>query len=235
MNVESLNLTTSQGATTAYVARPLTEATAGVLLIQEYWGINEHIRDLSGRYASEGYLCVAPDLFRGRVATDAKEAAAMMQALRTEDGMEIIRRSVDAAEKTYGVSRFAINGFCMGGTFALRAACEIPELKAAAPFYGDIPEENILKQLKVPTLFIAGKRDAWINQEKVNGLKEVAKKYNLPVEVISYDADHAFFNDTRPQVYDAESSKDAWQRVLEHFRKHLTESRPLGRVQPQGF
>ena len=149
--------------------------------------------------------------------------------------MEIIRRSVDAVEKTYGINRFAINGFCMGGTFALRAACEIPELKAAAPFYGDIPEENILKQLKVPTLFIAGKRDAWINPEKVNGLKEAAKKYGLPVEVVSYDADHAFFNDTRPQVYNADASKDAWQRVLEHFRKHLTETRPLGRVQPQGL
>ena len=221
MNVESLNLTTSQGATTAYVARPLTEATLGVLLIQEYWGINDHIRDLAGRYADQGYLCVAPDLYRGKLAADPKEASAMMQALGIEDGMEIIRRSVDAAEKTYGINRFAINGFCMGGTFALRAACEMPELKAAAPFYGDIPEENILQQLKVPTLFIAGKRDAWINPEKVNGLKEAAKKYGLPVEVVSYDADHAFFNDTRPQVYDAESSKDAWQRVLEHFRKHL--------------
>jgi len=235
MHVESLNLATSQGATTAYVARPLTEATLGVLLIQEYWGINDHIRDLAGRYADQGYLCVAPDLYRGKLAADPKEASAMMQALGIEDGMEIIRRSVDAAEKTYGINRFAINGFCMGGTFALRAACEIPELKAAAPFYGDIPEENILKQLKVPTLFIAGKRDAWINPEKVNGLKEAAKKYGLPVEVVSYDADHAFFNDTRPQVYNADASKDAWQRVLEHFRKHLTETRPLGRVQPQGL
>ncbi len=129
-----------------------------------------------------------------------------------------------AAEETYGIKRFAINGFCMGGTFALRAACEMPELKAAAPFYGDIPAENILKNLKVPTLFIAGERDAWINPEKVNGLKEAAKKYNLPVEVVSYDADHAFFNDTRPQVYDAEAAADAWRRVLEHFRKHLLQT-----------
>ena len=221
MNVESLNLAASQGATTAYVARPLTEATAGVLLIQEYWGINDHIRDLAGRYADEGYLCVAPDLYRGRVAADVKEASALMQALSIDEGMETIRRSVDAAKETYGIKRFAINGFCMGGTFALRAACEMPELKAAAPFYGDIPEENILKQLKVPTLFIAGERDAWINPEKVNGLKELAKKYNLPIEVVSYDADHAFFNDTRPQVYDAKASKDAWRRVLQHFRKYL--------------
>jgi len=221
MNAESLNLTTSRGATTAYVARPEKDVATGVLLIQEYWGINEHIRDLADRFASEGYLCVAPDLYRGRIAADKDEAATLMQALPIEDGMETIRKAMDAAKESYRIEAFAIIGFCMGGTFALRAACEIPELKAAAPFYGDIPQEDVLKQLKVPTLFIAGERDAWINPQKVNGLKEVAKKYDLPVEVVSYDADHAFFNDTRPQVYDAEAAADAWRRVLNHFEKQL--------------
>ena len=221
MNAESLNLTTSRGATTAYVARPEKDVATGVLLIQEYWGINEHIRDLAGRFASEGYLCVAPDLYRGRMAADKDEAATLMQALPIEDGMETIRKAMDAAKESYRIEAFAIIGFCMGGTFALRAACEIPELKAAAPFYGDIPQEDVLKQLKVPTLFIAGERDAWINPQKVNGLKEVAKKYDLPVEVVSYEADHAFFNDTRPQVYDAEAAADAWRRVLNHFEKQL--------------
>lgn len=221
MNVESLNLSTSYGATTAYVARPHKDVSAGVLLIQEWWGINEHIRDLAGRFANEGYLCVAPDLYRGRLASDKDEAAAMMQALKIEDGIETIRKAADAATETYKVENFAIIGFCMGGTFALRAACEMPELKAAAPFYGDIPEENVLQKLKVPTLFIAGERDAWINPEKVNHLKSIANKYDLPVEVVSYEADHAFFNDTRPQVYDGQAAADAWRRVLEHFRKHL--------------
>ncbi len=221
MRVETLNLKTTLGATTAYVDRPEQDSEVAVLLIQEWWGINHHIRDIASRYAAEGYYCVAPDLYRGRVAADTEEASALMQALAIEDGLETIRRSVAAAEETYGIKRFAINGFCMGGTFALRAACEMPELKAAAPFYGDIPPEDDLKNLKVPTLFIAGERDAWINPEKVNGLKEVAKKYNLPVEVVSYDADHAFFNDTRPQVYNAEAAKDAWRRVLDHFQVNL--------------
>jgi carboxymethylenebutenolidase len=75
--------------------------------------------------------------------------------------------------------------------------------------------------LKVPTLFIAGKRDSWINPEKVKQLQEAARKYDLPVEVVSYDADHAFFNDTRPEVYDPEAAADAWRRVLDLFRKHL--------------
>ena len=223
MRVETLNVNTTLGATTAYVDRPEQDNDLAVILIQEYWGINQHIRDIASRYAAEGYNCVAPDLYRGRVAADKEEASALMQALRIEDGMEMIRKAMDAAQETYGFKRFAINGFCMGGTFALRAACEIPELKAAAPFYGDIPEEGVLAKLTVPTLFIAGNRDAWINPEKVNGLKEGAKKYNLPVEVVSYDTDHAFFNDTRPQVYNAEAAADAWRRVLEHFRKHLGE------------
>jgi len=221
MNAESLNLMTSNRATTAYVARPHDDVSACVLLIQEWWGINDHIRDLAGRYAQEGYLCVAPDLYRGRVTKDAAEASAMMHALAIEDGIEIIRKAMAAAQETYKVDRFAITGYCMGGTFAMRAACEIPELKAAAPFYGDIPEEEVLKSLKVPTLFIAGKRDAWINPEKVNELKEVAAKYSLPVETISYEADHAFFNDTRPEVYNAEAAADAWRRVQDHFRNHL--------------
>ncbi|HEX7529661.1 MAG TPA: dienelactone hydrolase family protein [Pyrinomonadaceae bacterium] len=223
MTVESLNLNTSRGATTAYVARPEREIDAAVLLIHEWWGINDHIRDLAGRYAKQGYLCVAPDLYRGRVAANPEEAATLMQALEIDDGLETIRKAMAAAEATYQVRRFAITGYCMGGTFALRAACEIPELKAAAPFYGDIPEEGVLAKLRASTLFIAGKRDAWINPEKVNTLKEIAAKYSLPVEVVSYDADHAFFNDTRPQVYDAEAAADAWRRVLAHFRRHLSE------------
>lgn len=222
MKVESLSLNTSHGATTAHIARPDAAASAAVILIHEWWGVNDHICDLAGRYAEAGYLCVAPDLYRGKVAQDPEEAAALMQALGIDDGIETIRQAIDAAAETYQVKRFFITGYCMGGTFALRAACEMPELAAAAPFYGDTPEESVLAKLKVPTLFVAGLRDAWINPEKVGALQEIAAKYNLPVEVVSYDADHAFFNDTRPQVYDAAAAADAWRRVLEHFSKHST-------------
>jgi len=228
MKTETLNLNTSRGATTAHVAHPDNETAAAVVLIQEWWGINDHIRDIAGRYAKEGYLCVAPDLYRGKLARNTEEASKLMQALAIEDGIETIREAIAAAKQTYNAQKVGITGYCMGGTFAFRAACEISELAAAAPFYGDIPEENILKQLKVPTLFIAGKRDAWINSEKVNQLIEAVRKYNLPVEVVTYDADHAFFNDTRPEVYNAEAAADAWRRVLELFRKHLAVAVPTG-------
>ena len=226
MKTETLNLNTSLGATTAHVARPDKDTSAALVLIQEWWGINDHIRDIAGRYAKEGYLCVAPDLYRGKLAKNTEEASRLMQALAIEDGVETIREAIAAAKQTYNAGKIGITGYCMGGTFALRAACEISELAAAAPFYGDIPEESVLKQLKVPTLFIAGKRDAWINPEKVNALIEAARKYNLPVEVVTYDADHAFFNNTRSEVYNAEAAADAWRRVLELFRKHLAVAVP---------
>ena len=228
MKTETLNLNPANGATTAYVARPDGEATAVVILIQEWWGINDHIRDIAGRYANEGYICVAPDLYRGKLAKDSTEAAKLMQGLAIDDGLETIRATIVGTKRVHNVQKIGITGYCMGGTFALRAACEISELAAAAPFYGDIPAEDVLKHLKVPTLFIAGKRDAWINPEKVNGLIEVTRRYDLPVEVVTYDADHAFFNNTRPEVYDAEAASDAWRRVLDLFRKHLTMAVPTG-------
>jgi carboxymethylenebutenolidase len=228
MKTETLNLNTSGGVTTAYVARPDNETTSAVILIQEWWGINDHIRDIAGRYANEGFLCVAPDLFRGKVAKDTDEASKLMHDLAIEDGLETIRQAIVETKRAYKVQKIGITGYCMGGTFALRAACEISELAAAAPFYGDIPEEEVLKKLKEPTLFIAGERDAWINPEKVNGLIEAARKYDLPVEVVTYDADHAFFNDTRPEVYDAKAAADAWRRVLDLFRRHLAVAVPTG-------
>jgi len=221
MKTETLNLNAAMAATTAYVARPDNDATAAVILIQEYWGINDHIRDLAGRYAREGYVCVAPDLYRGKLAKDSNEASKFMQALALDDGIEIIRQAITEAKRVYNVQKIGITGYCMGGIYALRAACLLSDVAAAAPFYGDVPEESVLKNLKVPTLFIAGKRDAWINPAKVNGLIETARKYDLPLEVVSYDADHAFFNDTRPEVYDAEAAADAWRRVLELFGKQL--------------
>jgi carboxymethylenebutenolidase len=224
MKTETINFETQGGATTAYVAQPETtgeSAPAAVILIQEWWGINDHIRDLAGRYAREGFLCVAPDLFRGKITQDADEASKLMHELQIDDGINIINHALEETTARYGVRRVGITGYCMGGTFALRAACEVDALGAAAAFYGDIPDEATLSRLKVPTLFIAGARDNWITPEKVEGLKETAHKYDLPVEVVSYDADHAFFNDTRPEVYNAEAAADAWQRVLNLFRERL--------------
>lgn len=223
MKTETLDLETPNGATTAVVAQPAESnpASAAVILIHEWWGINNHIRDIAGRYAREGYTAIAPDLFRGKTAGNPQEASQLMNELPLDDGLSTINRAIEESREKYGIKKFGITGYCMGGTFALRAACLNNALSASAPFYGDIPEAEVLAQLKVPTLFIAGERDGWITPEKVEGLKDAAREHGLPVEVVSYDADHAFFNDTRPEVYNAEAATDAWQRVLKLFSEIL--------------
>lgn len=226
MKTETLSFVTPDGETTAVVALPAEADSqkAAVILIHEWWGINDHIRDIASRYAREGYTCIAPDLFRGETANDTQEATKLMNGLPLEDGINTIRRAIEESREKYGVEKFAITGYCMGGTFALRAACLIEGLSAAAAFYGDTPEEEVLARLKAPTLFIAGEHDNWITPEKVEGLKEAARRHNLPIEAVSYDADHAFFNDTRPEVYQPEAAADAWQRVLRFFGETLRSS-----------
>ncbi len=221
MNTETLSFETANGATTAYVAQPENPSGKGVILIQEWWGLNEHIKDIARRYAAEGFVAIAPDLYRGKLATNPTEAGEMMNALALDDGLDTIKNAIDSASLAYDLSHFGITGYCMGGTFALRAACELEGLSAAAPFYGDIPEEDVLKKLRTPTIFISGTKDGWINPEKVAQLEDAAERYELPIHSVKYEADHAFFNDTRPEVYDKTAASDAWALVVGFFNDKL--------------
>jgi carboxymethylenebutenolidase len=221
MKTETMDLSTANGDTSAYVALPDEPNGRGVLVIQEWWGVNEHVKDIVRRYAEEGFTAIAPDLYRGEVASDADTASKMMHSLELDDGIDTIKNAADKARERYNLQSIGITGYCMGGTFALRAAALVDGLKAAVPFYGDIPEEDVLKKLKVPTMFISGKRDQWISPEKVQELESVAAKHDLPLESVKYDADHAFFNDTRPEVYDESAANDAWKKAIDFFNANL--------------
>lgn len=221
MKTETLSFNTANGETTAYVAMPDDANGKAVILIQEWWGLNEHIKDIARRYADEGFTAIAPDLYRGKLAANPQEAGRMMQELQIEDGLDTIENAIDAAREKYGFEHFGISGYCMGGTYALRAACALEGLSAAAPFYGDIPEEELLKNLNVPTIFVSATQDGWINAEKVGYLEEMTEKYELPVTSVKYEADHAFFNDTRPEVYNETAAKDAWALVTGFFSDKL--------------
>lgn len=224
MKTETLNFDTASGATTAYVAAPdqVNDDTKAVIVVQEWWGLNDHIKDITKRYADEGFIAVAPDLYRGKLAANPEEAGKMMGELKLEDGLDTIDKAIKAAQENYGVTKLGITGFCMGGTYAFQAICHLENLSAAAPFYGDTPDESTLINLKGPVLFISGTKDKWINPEKVAELEKAAKDNVLPIESVKYEADHAFFNNTRPEVYDEAAAKDAWSRVIAFFNKNLT-------------
>ncbi|MEP6787537.1 MAG: dienelactone hydrolase family protein [Acidobacteriota bacterium] len=221
MQTETLSFATANGPSSAYVALPDAPSGKAVLVIQEWWGLNDHIKDIARRYAAEGFVAIAPDLYRGKVAKESGEASAMMNALELDDGLDTIKNAIEAGALAYDISHFGITGYCMGGTYALRAACVLEGLSAAAPFYGDIPEEEVLQKLKTPTIFISGTRDAWINAEKVAHLEDMAERFELPIHSVKYEADHAFFNNTRPEVFNETAANDAWALVVGFFNDRL--------------
>ena len=223
MKSEFLSFETGNGSTNAYVSSPEDRSgeTKAVVVIHEWWGLNDNIKKVGDRYAEEGFVAVVPDLYRGRVASDPDEASKMMSELALEDGLDTIKSAMTSARNKYGLSHFGITGYCMGGTYALQAACDLEGISAAAPYYGDIPSEEKLKGLTVPVVFVSGKKDAWINPEKVAELEAAADKYELDVDSLKYDADHAFANSSRSEVYDREAAEDAWAKVIGFFNDKL--------------
>lgn len=210
----------------AFIARPegATKAPA-IIIVQEWWGLNAHIEDIAERYAREGFIAVAPDLYNGVTTKDAKEAANMMAALKPEEGLELLKVALEGLRAMPEVTGVGVTGFCMGGTFALLLACNA-KVEAAAPFYGDVPEDTaMIENLSCPVLFIGGEKDQWITVEKMKRLEVALAQHNKPGEVRIYKgADHAFFNNTRPEVYSPTDAADAWQRVTEFFNKHLRQN-----------
>lgn len=205
-----------------YLAQPTGAASAPALvLIQEWWGLNAHIEDIAQRYAREGYIVAAVDLYDGKITKDATEASALMSGLDPQQALEKLSTAIAYLRQQSNVTAVGVTGFCMGGVYTLLAACH-NQVEAAAPFYGMPDDLSVLQQLTCPVLFIGGEKDQWITVEKMNKLDAALKQYGKQGEVKIYaGADHAFFNDTRPEVYNAADAADAWQSVLAFFAQHL--------------
>ena len=211
--------------TDGYLARPAEgEDLPALIIVHEWWGLNEHTKDIARRYAGEGFIAFAPDLYDRTVTRDQQEASRLMKALDPERGLEILNAAVERLSTVDGVdaNRVGVTGFCMGGSYALLLACRNDRIRAAAPFYGDIPGDEEIARLSAPVLFIGASEDQWITPEKMEGLRESLARHGKRGEVKIYEgANHAFFNDTRPEVYDPEAAADAWRRVLDFFRTTL--------------
>ncbi|MDH4236495.1 MAG: dienelactone hydrolase family protein [Nitrospira sp.] len=213
----------------AFVAAPNTkEKRPTVIVIQEWWGLTDHIKDIARRYAAEGYVAIAPDLYSRlghALTTDAGEAGKLMNTLKQEDGLNDLKATLAYLKSVPEVdgARIGVTGFCMGGSYALMLSCVSPEIKAAVPFYGQVPNPDTpLQKLACPVLYLYGEDDGWITKADVQRLAAALKKYNKPGEIKTYPgAPHAFFRDTDPSVYRPEAAKDAWGRTKAFFKQHL--------------
>ncbi len=206
-----------------YLARPVdTHNAPALILIHEWWGLNDHIKDIARRYASEGFITAAVDLYDGVTTKDADEAGKLMNALDFPNALKRLTATVEYLRSLEGVTSIGVTGFCMGGVLALLTACQ-NKIEAVAPFYGMPDDLSAIARLGCPILFIGGEKDQWITVEKMNTLKEALRNNHKTGEVRVYaGADHAFFNDTRPEVYSAGDATDAWAQVLAFFRENLT-------------
>jgi len=221
----------ASGGMTCFLARPKDAARApAVLVIQEAFGVNGHIQDVTRRVAAEGYVALAPDLYwrAGKQRTvpydQIGEAIALMQGVSDQDIVADVGNAIAYLERQPFVraDRIGITGFCMGGRVAYLAACELPEkIKAAAPFYGGgIPIDKTAK-LRSPVLAFFGEKDAFIPLDSVEQLKAELKRTGKQAEVVVYPgADHGFFCDERAS-YQAEAARGSWDRLKRFFATHL--------------
>ncbi|HWQ34051.1 MAG TPA: dienelactone hydrolase family protein [Blastocatellia bacterium] len=222
INASDFTFTADGKSVNGYLARPADQAQApAIIIIHEWWGLNDHIRDIARRYAQAGFVAAAVDLYEGATTKDAQEAGRMMGALDPKKALAGIETALKHLRGAEYVSAIGITGFCMGGVYTLLAACNF-QFEAAVPFYGMPDDLSVIQNLRCPVLFIGGERDQWITVEKMNRLDAAFKQYGKDAEVKIYaGADHAFFNDTRPDVYSAKDAADAWNRAIEFFSKHL--------------
>ena len=208
-----------------YLATPPSAGGPGVLVIQEWWGLVDHIKDVCDRLAREGFVALAPDFYHGAATKSPDEAGKLFMALNIAKAGADLRGAADALLGRSEVTskRVGAMGFCMGGQLAMYAGAEYPDrIAAAVNFYGIHPNVRVdPAKLKVPLLAHFAKRDNSVKEADARALVKKIEAAGGSVEAHYYDADHAFFNDTRPTVYDKQCARTAWERTLEFLRKHV--------------
>lgn len=194
----------------------------GVVVIQEWWGLNEQICGIADRFAAAGYNALAPDLYQGRVTQDPDEASHMMNGLDFPGAThQDVRGAVDHL-RAMGAGKVGVMGFCMGGALTIGAAVHVPGVAAAACYYGIPPREFAdPAAIRIPFLAHFANRDDWCTPQAVDALESAMRAAGQHPDVFRYDAAHAFCNERRPEVYDARCAALAWERTLGFFAKTL--------------
>ena len=216
------NGSTAQG----YLAVPEGGSGLPLVVIQEWWGLVPHIQDVCDRFAAEGFVALAPDLFHGESATEPDEAGKLMMALNVEQAARDMGGAVDKVAEVAGSDRVGVTGFCMGGGLALVLAARRPDkVKAVVPWYGLIPWPNAepdWSQLDAKVLGHYAGNDDFFGPDQVARLQQTFDELGKDARLhVVPGADHAFFNDTRPEVHDPEASRSCFAETVEFLRATL--------------
>lgn len=210
------------GSVPGYLATPEAgDATPAVVVIQEWWGMNDQIKSMADRYAAAGFRALVPDLYRGRVTQDPDEANHLMDGLDWGGATnQDIRGAVQFLKA--GGQKAAVLGFCMGGALTILASVHVPELDAGVCFYGIPPKDAADPQkIRVPWQGHFANTDDWCTPDAVNALEADLKAGGVNHELYRYDAQHGFVNNQRPEVYDETAANDAFNRSLTFLKANL--------------
>ena len=211
----------SNGSTApGYLATPESGSGPGLVVIQEWWGLNDHIKDVADRFAAEGFVALAPDLYHGKVTEEPDEAGKEMMALNLGQAAKDLSGAIDLVREYSGADKVGVTGFCMGGGLTLTLAAQRPDaVSVAVPFYGVIPWENAQPEWSAVDAKIVAhiaENDGFFGPEAAAALDQTLSGLGKDAVFHIYEgAEHAFFNDTRPEVYHADHSSTAWQRTLD--------------------
>jgi carboxymethylenebutenolidase len=222
---EHIEFPSNGGTARGYLAAP-DGGGLPLVVIQEWWGLVPHIEDVCDRFAAEGFVALAPDLYHGESTTEPDEAGKLMMALNVEQAAKDMSGAVDEVARRAGSDRVGVTGFCMGGGLALVLACHRPDLvKACVPWYGVIPWESAQpdwSKLDAAVLGHFAELDGFFTPDKVAELQATLDGLGKDAQLIVHPGvDHAFFNDTRPEVHDPVTSSTAWEQTLGFLRTHL--------------
>ncbi|WP_334141293.1 dienelactone hydrolase family protein [Rhabdothermincola sp.] len=209
-----------------YLAVPASGSGPGVIVIQEWWGLVPHIKEVCDRFAAEGFVALAPDLYHGRQTTEPDEAGKLMMALNLEQAGRDLSGAIDHLRSLEAVTSDGVGvvGFCMGGGLAMLVGTMRPDaVVAIAPFYGVIPWEAVEPDWSKLTAKVRGhfaSEDGFFPPDKVKALEEQLTALGKDVELVVHPGvDHAFFNDTRPEVHHPETAEKAWRETISFFRE----------------
>ena len=215
------------GTATGYLAVPESGRGPGVVVLQEWWGLDDHIRDVCDRFAQAGFIALAPDLYRGETTDQPDEAEQKMMAMNMDQAEKEMRGAVDyvAGHEGFEGDRVGAVGFCLGGGLAVWTATANPKVGAVTTFYYVMPHgKPDFSKVNGPVLGHFGTNDDFVPVEDAKALeKEIAEASAQEVRFEFYDgAGHAFFNDhDRLGTHDAGHAKNAWQRTVDFFKRHL--------------
>ena len=221
----------SNGSTAGgYLATPESGSGPGVIVIQEWWGLVDHIEDVCDRFAAAGFVALAPDLYHGKKVQPGEpdEAGKAMMAMQMDQAARDMSGAVDEVLRRSTGDKVGVIGFCMGGGLALVLATQRPDAVAAVvPCYGIIPwpdaQPDYVGDVGGRAWATTPRRTTSSRRRRPTRWRTQLRALGKSVEIVIYPGtDHAFFNDTRPEVYDADAAGALWDRTLEFFSAHLT-------------